>query len=270
MISERKMNADTLSMNKPLCTITSLAGIGERRTYCGLIQPFAAHEHHYYVIGLVKEGHRDLICNGELVPISPGDMIIFNPGDVHSCTQTDDAHFAYDSITIHEAFFGSTRLKGPKNTDPAAIGLLCDCFSCIDTDEHDRLLESLYLLSEMLTETELSDPNCNIYDEAAQHVFARFCGNLSETPRLEDLAQAEGLSPYALIRGYRKRFSITPMQHLASLRIECACKLLAQGVDPASVATETGFADQAHLTRVFKQRIGTTPAAYRKMTAKHE
>ncbi len=257
-------------MNKPLCTITPLAGIGERRTYCGLIQPFAAHEHHYYVIGLVKEGHRDLICNGELVPISPGDMIIFNPGDVHSCAQTDNAYFAYDSITVNETVFGSTKLKGPKITDPAAIGLLYDCFGCIDADEHDRLLESLYLLSETLAETELVDLGGNAHDEAAQRVFARFCGNLSETPRLEDLAQAEGLSPYALIRAYRKRFAITPMQHLASLRIECACELLAQSVDPASVAAEIGFADQAHLTRVFKQRVGTTPAAYRKMAAKHE
>lgn len=264
------MNDNTSTANEPLCTITPLPGVGERRTYRGLSQPFVAHEHGHYVIGLVKEGNRDLLCNGNLFTVSPGDMIILNPGDVHSCAQTDGAHFAYDSIAIDRALFDSVKLHGPKSTDPAAIELLHDCFTHINANEHDNLLESLYLLSEALTETQSTDQDHNVHDEAAQHVFARFCGNLSETPNLEDLAQAEGLSSYALIRAYRKRFSITPMQHLASLRIECACELLAQGVDPAFVAAETGFADQAHLTRVFKQRVGTTPAAYRKMTAKQD
>lgn len=262
------MNDSTSTTNEPLCTITPLPGIGERRTYRGLSQPFVAHEHGHYVIGLVKEGNRDLLCNGKLFAVSPGDMIVLNPGDVHSCAQTDGAHFAYDSITVDGACFDSAKLKGPKSMDPTAIELLHDCFAHIDAGEHDSLLESLYLLFEKLAEAGPPDTSRSAHDEAAQHVFARFCGNLSETPRLEDLAHAEGLSPYALIRAYRKRFSITPMQHLASLRIECACELLAQGVDPAFVATETGFADQAHLTRVFKQRVGTTPAAYRKMTAK--
>lgn len=53
-----------------------------------------------------------------------------------------------------------------------------------------------------------------------------------------------------------------------ALRVECACELLAEGAGPADVAAETGFADQAHLTRVFKQRMGTTPAAYGRMAAR--
>ena len=32
----------------------------------------------------------------------------------------------------------------------------------------------------------------------------------------------------------------------------------------ADAAQEAGFADQAHLTRVFKERFGITPSAYRK------
>lgn len=75
----------------------------------------------------------------------------------------------------------------------------------------------------------------------------------------------EGLSAYALIRAYRRRFHITPLQHLLSLRVECACRLLGEGASVADAAAETGFSDQAHLTRVFGQRIGTTPAAYRGM-----
>ena len=88
--------------------------------------------------------------------------------------------------------------------------------------------------------------------------------------KISQLAAMEGLSEYALIRASRRRFHITPLQHLMSLRVECACGLLREGAPVADIATETGFSDQAHLTRIFKQRIGTTPAAYQAMACGKE
>lgn len=88
---------------------------------------------------------------------------------------------------------------------------------------------------------------------------------LSDPIDLRTVATREGISEYALIRAFRRCYAITPIQHLISLRTERACGLLAAGELPADAAQEAGFADQAHLTRAFKQRMGTTPAAYRKM-----
>lgn len=42
-------------------------------------------------------------------------------------------------------------------------------------------------------------------------------------------------------------------------------ELLKLGASANEVALQLGFADQAHLTRAFKQRTGTAPAAYRRM-----
>lgn len=48
-------------------------------------------------------------------------------------------------------------------------------------------------------------------------------------------------------------------------RVERAKNLLKKGDTPlASVAVGLGFADQAHLTRVFRKIVGTTPGAWRK------
>ena len=253
---------------QPCCAVIPIPGIGERRTYRGIVQPFATHAHDHYVIGRVREGRRQLICNDETFELLSGDLVVFNPGDTHSCAQSDEGWFAYDSITADGPLFDDARLKGPKIEDDEAVATLEGILAAIDSagfSGRTDLLEQIGALFDLL---ETEEPPAHVYtkhDEAATRVYARFCGNLAETPRLEDLAAAEGISPYALIRAYRKRFSITPLQHLTSLRIECATKLLAAGVEPSCVATETGFADQAHLTRAFKQRVGTTPAAYRKM-----
>lgn len=45
-------------------------------------------------------------------------------------------------------------------------------------------------------------------------------------------------------------------------RVIRARALLAQGLPPAAVAAATGFADQAHLTRVFRRITGVTPGRY--------
>ncbi len=40
--------------------------------------------------------------------------------------------------------------------------------------------------------------------------------------------------------------------------------LLRSDAPLTSIAAETGFADQAHFTRVFRKAVGTTPALWKK------
>ena len=44
---------------------------------------------------------------------------------------------------------------------------------------------------------------------------------------------------------------------------------LGDAVFRASVAAATGLSDQAHLTRAFRSRYGTTPAAYQRQVRGH-
>lgn len=241
---------------------------GERRAYRGLAQPFAAHSHRHYVIGRVEEGERDLDLNGERVRIAPGDLIVFNPGDVHGCHHASDELFAYDSVTIAAEILDGAYLRFPREENREALRAFDDLLRSIEGEDSAEILERALFLASCLDAGEAYSSSPTAHEESALRVFAHLCGHLAEPHAIAELAAIEGISEYALIRAYRKRFSITPLQHLMSLRVECACELLSEGTAPADVAAETGFADQAHLTRVFKQRIGTTPAAYRRMAAK--
>ena len=253
------------------CVVIPLPGIGERRRYRGVVQPFATHSHGHYVIGLVEEGRRSLICNGSAFGLVPGDLVVFGPGDVHGCEQSDGGVFAYDSIAVDAGLFEGVRLKGPKVSDPAVVEVFREVLRVLEEGAEAEVVEAVLCLCELLAVEEAAgdgsaaSPSFGLHEEAAQRAMTHFCGHMAAPASLGALAADEGLSPYALLRAYKRRFAITPMRHLASLRVECACRLLREGMEPAAVAAEVGFADQAHLTRAFKQRLGITPGAYQKM-----
>jgi AraC family transcriptional regulator len=88
--------------------------------------------------------------------------------------------------------------------------------------------------------------------------------HLDQDLSLEDLAQQIGFSPYHFARLFRQSTGDSPHQFVLRQRVEQAQRLLTQkDLTLAQVAIESGFADQSHLTQVFKRYLGLTPRAYR-------
>ena len=80
---------------------------------------------------------------------------------------------------------------------------------------------------------------------------------------LTELAAESGVSPYQLLRAFKRTLGITPHVYLTQKRVQIARRCLAEGRRPAETAFQSGFADQSHLTRAFKRYIGVTPGQYR-------
>jgi AraC-like DNA-binding protein len=55
---------------------------------------------------------------------------------------------------------------------------------------------------------------------------------------------------------------MTPHAYLVDVRVRRAKDELKRGETPVATAMTVGFADQAHLTRAFKARVGVGPGAY--------
>ena len=80
-----------------------------------------------------------------------------------------------------------------------------------------------------------------------------------------DLASRVGLSVSQFDRIFQRALGVSPRQYLLRVRIEAACRRLAQTNETVShIAYEYGFHDHAHFTRSFRVVMGTTPSAYRK------
>jgi AraC family transcriptional regulator len=82
--------------------------------------------------------------------------------------------------------------------------------------------------------------------------------------RLADLARDAGVHPIYLASAFRRHYRASVGEYARRLRVEFAARELEQpGLTLADIAAAAGFADQAHLTRVFKEYTGLTPGEYR-------
>lgn len=79
---------------------------------------------------------------------------------------------------------------------------------------------------------------------------------------VDELAREAALSPSYFTRAFKRAVGRPPHQHILNLRLERARRLLEQpGATISDIALRTGFADQAHFTRLFKRQFGVTPGA---------
>jgi AraC family transcriptional regulator len=88
--------------------------------------------------------------------------------------------------------------------------------------------------------------------------------HLQENISLDDLAGTVGLSRYHFARRFRQSTSTTPYEFILQQRVERAKTLLHRTNPPLhDIACICGFADQSHMTREFRKRVGVTPGRYR-------
>jgi AraC-like DNA-binding protein len=73
-------------------------------------------------------------------------------------------------------------------------------------------------------------------------------------------ADAEGIAPQSLSRGFRRAYGISPKRYRLELRVAQALRRLPgwRG-SMAMLAAEAGFADQAHMTRAIVEITGAAP-----------
>jgi AraC family transcriptional regulator len=89
--------------------------------------------------------------------------------------------------------------------------------------------------------------------------------NLQHSIGLPAIAAATRLSPGHFARQFRAILGRAPHRYLMQLRIERAARLLRETeTSLVDIAFACGFANQEHMTRLFKRSKGTTPAVYRK------
>ncbi|MEV1246662.1 DUF6597 domain-containing transcriptional factor [Nonomuraea sp. NPDC050022] len=83
--------------------------------------------------------------------------------------------------------------------------------------------------------------------------------------RVDELAANSGRSVRSLQRLFRDYVGIGPKWVIRRFRLHEAAERVYQGLDLATLATELGYTDQAHLTRDFTAAVGMPPAAYARL-----
>ena len=250
----------------------------------GIMQKFPNHFHDFYVIGCIEKGRRYMQCkNGEYI-VHTGDVVVFNPKDVHTCERLDDRTLDYRSIhipieTMEKAVQEITgRAYLPRFTEAMLPGSelaapLLELYDRIAAESADFKKEELFLLlvGHLIAEYDAQQA----WNEPKQEMsFDTVCRYLEEnytTPiTLVELSAMAGLSKYHFLRCFTRQKGITPYSYLEAVRVGRAKALLEKGTPPIETALLTGFHDQSHFTTFFKKLIGVTPKQYMRIFTKEK
>jgi AraC-like DNA-binding protein len=244
---------------------------------------YSRHAHETYTLGLIESGMEEFEYGGTLLRAGPGGVALLNPEVVHTGQAGSPAGWAYrvlypevDVVAGVAAELGWGRGL-PFFPDTVVYDVRSGALlraAHVAAERGDRLASSTLLrtaLARLLTAHAQRLPRAGHPPAVRRRAPAAVAATrdllavrLADPPSLDDLAVAAGMSPFALLRAFRGETGLPPHAYLNQLRVRHARRLLDDGLAPAVVAAEAGFADQAHLTRHFKRVVGVPPGAYQR------
>jgi AraC family transcriptional regulator len=99
-----------------------------------------------------------------------------------------------------------------------------------------------------------------------RRVLAFIEANLARGIKLLELAAVAELSPMHFSRAFKASTGRAPYQWVVERRVQRAKTMIGDTDDSlAGIALACGFADQSHMTSVFRKRTGETPAKFREV-----
>jgi AraC-like DNA-binding protein/mannose-6-phosphate isomerase-like protein (cupin superfamily) len=247
-------------------------------------QRFPAHAHGRFVIAAILGGQAVSRYDGRRRTVGSGSLVIIPPGMIHDgrpvgfwehfaiyCPEDFLAGLLHTKTESHAA----PRVAFPRlfYSDPdlyRSFVRAARTFLAGDDPmaRESAMIEALGLLTQRhgvarrsgLPRLEASDRNGR--RQAVGRSLELMRERLGRTLTIRDLADAAGYSKFHFLRVFKAETGRTPHAYLMQCRIKRARERLRSGEAIADAAYETGFADQAHFTRRFKELTGVTPGEF--------
>jgi AraC-like DNA-binding protein len=231
-----------------------IEGFGELS--CGVATHYGSkpHFHDGYSLGFFEEPV-SIWCRGRLRSLRTGEFVVLEPGEVHG-GRGDANHCRQDGMILDPAWtalvFGNERpveFPDPVIRDPHLRSSFTRGLSGLDAARLRSALVELFarfgvpvrVAPEAAVQSIPADPALPVSLQARK-------AHLSRSHFSRRVRAATGLCP----RDYRRL-----------RRVHQARALIEMGWSLADAAADAGFADQAHMTRQFRQICGVTPAMLR-------
>ena len=231
-----------------------------------------------YQLVVIHRGSLTLTLDDEVLEVPENHAILLSPG------HREHFYFSRDRETRHSwvavaADFPSpdlreefTRCRGPfpfvgRMTTLLEVARLEFIPVSKAVPLHDRAFEAL--ATAILCAFACAVSNGSRASETGEPVLRRMEHFIAEsytrTLALNDIARAAGVSRQHLLKLCRLAGKPTPTGQLYAKRLEVASDLLLHtGFSMAEIAEQTGFLNQFHFSRKFKQTFGDGPSAWRK------
>jgi AraC-like DNA-binding protein len=238
---------------------------------------FPKHTHDQFGIGIIESGAHASLSGRGLVRAEAGDVICFNPNEVHDGMPIGESRawtmLHFDPPVIGDLLndIGEGRIGGAEFPSPVIRdSQVAACFKALfplvvgNPEPRDALLRDGLLLS--LVAAVMGEGMLISRAIAVPASIDRARDLIEDDPSapltLGELADVCGLSHFQFLRAFTKATGLTPHAYLLQRRIHEARRLIVAGTSLAEAAFASGFADQSHMTRLFVRNFGISPGAY--------
>ncbi len=237
-----------------------------------------------YAVGLMESGASHTLGPGhDEALVTPGTACLINPGMVHSGVPARDTAITYWMLYLDAAWMrrAATDLRDDDRGLPeftAVIGREPGLnrslrrLAVLAASDAASGPEALELESCLVSATGLLlaahggvSPARRDRDgrgRAVRRAREFLAADLDRRVTLDQAASTADLSRCHFLRVFKRATGVPPHVFRTQRRVDLARRLLTSGMPPALVALETGFVDQSHFTRKFRQFTGATPGQY--------
>jgi AraC-like DNA-binding protein len=237
---------------------------------------FAPHRHASFVTSVIDRGVGTLRYRGKTWIAPAGSLVVLNPDEIHTGAVYGAQGWSYRALypgvdlLAHVVEAMSERSAQlyfspiPILADPTLAVLLQRLNDELAGDaplleRETWLLRTYAYLFSRYAERPIAARPIGKEPRAVQLARDYLEAHYEQNISLAQLAQISGLSSFQLVRVFHRAVGLPPHAYLNLIRLERSKQLLLDGAPIASVAYETGFADQSHFTRRFKHVYGVTP-----------
>ena len=238
---------------------------------------YRPHSHPTWTIAVVQRGAARFTVERTRQRAGAGELFVLEPEAVHTGMAAVPEGWAYKVLYVDPSvLYDWAEAEGPAPRaarwvvfrDPALRSALLNAHAGLALEApglavEERVLAAIAGLAPHLR----GAAACSPWRERGEHAAVRRARrhlqeHWDQPVSLRELSAVAGLSRFELLRRFQQQNGLTPHAFQRDLRVKRARALLGSGVPAAAVAAACGFADQPHLSRVFKRLVGVSPGVY--------
>ncbi len=232
---------------------------------------YSMHSHNVYEVIYIIKGDVSYTIEDRTYKLSPGDLVISRPSDLHSINIDSPALYDRQNILFDGKEAGLDMSILPKGLDVISVpdgSTIRGIFEKIDyyaeMFEKDRFFDILNMLTrEIIYNLSVWQPDIDrisapnpVLSAALKYIK----DHLFEIRDVEEIAQAVFVTESYLFRLFKKHLRQSPKKYIRGKRMLKAQRMLWEGKLPLDVAARCGFSDYATFYRNYIDFFGTSPS----------